>query len=102
MCIRDRIVDKLVNRGCLIKTRHHADQRRVGLCLAGEGLKAIAALPGPAEGILPEALALIPFVALKTLNINLSELISHLPGKNDAFAGTPLADMVQLQSGLDS
>lgn len=97
-----QIVDKLVGRGCLTKKRHHADQRRVGLCLAGEGLKAIAALPGPAEGILPEALALIPFVALKTLNINLSELISHLPGKNDAFAGTPLADMVQLQSGLDS
>lgn len=84
------------------KKRHHADQRRVGLCLAVEGLKAIAALPGPAEGILPEALALIPLVALKTLNINLSELIGHLPGKNDAFAGTPLADMVQLQSGLDS
>lgn len=93
-----QIVDKLVSRGCLTKTRHHADQRRVGLCLAGEGLKAIAALPGPAEGILPEALALIPLVALKTLNVNLSELISHLPGNYDAFAGTPLADMVQYES----
>ena len=97
-----QIVDKLVSRGCLTKKRHCADQRRVGLYLAGEGLKAIAALPGPAEGILPEALSLIPLVALKTLNINLSELITHLPGKNDAFAGTPLADMVQLQSAIDT
>lgn len=93
-----QIVDKLVGRGCLTKTRHHADQRRVGLCLAGEGLKAIAALPGPAEGILPEALDLIPLVALKTLNINLTELIAHLPGKYDVFAGTPLADIVHFES----
>jgi hypothetical protein len=33
-------------------------------------------------------------VALKTLNINLMELITHLPGKDDAFAATPLAEMV--------
>jgi|MGYP003477792908 hypothetical protein len=70
------------------------DQRRVGLCLAAEGRKAIAALPGPAEGALPEALAAIPDVALKTLNINLAELIGHLPGKDEAFATMPLAEMV--------
>jgi MarR family transcriptional regulator, organic hydroperoxide resistance regulator len=92
------LVEKLVTQGCLIKRRPHEDQRRVGLCLTPDGLKAIKALPGPAEGILPEALAAIPDVVLKTLNINLSELIRYLPGHDDAFAQTPLADMIQFQS----
>ena len=89
-----QLVEKLVVKNCLVKKRQSMDQRRVGLCLATEGRKAIAALPGPAEGALPEALAAIPDVALKTLNINLAELIGHLPGKDDAFATMPLAEMV--------
>jgi MarR family transcriptional regulator, organic hydroperoxide resistance regulator len=89
-----QLVEKLVAKDCLIKKRQSVDQRRVGLCLASEGRKAIAALPGPAEGVLPEALAAIPEVALKTLNINLMELIAHLPGKDETFASTPLAEMV--------
>lgn len=88
------LVDKLVAQGCLVKQRNGRDQRRVGLGLAANGVAALAALPGSAEGILPEALAALPDVVLKTLNINLNELIRHLPGKVDAFAGTPLADMV--------
>lgn len=92
-----QLVDKLVAEGYLIKNRPHEDQRRVGLCLSQNGLKAIASLPGPAEGILPEALDAMPDVALKTLHINLSELIQHLPGKYDTYANTPLADMVRLQ-----
>ncbi|PKO43126.1 MAG: MarR family transcriptional regulator [Betaproteobacteria bacterium HGW-Betaproteobacteria-4] len=91
-----QLVEKLVARNCLVKKKQSVDLRRVGLCLADEGRKAIAALPGPAEGVLPEALAAIPDVALKTLNINLAELISYLPGKDDAFASTPLAEMVDV------
>lgn len=88
------LVEKLVAKKCLVKQKQHKDQRRVGLFLADEGKKAIAALPGPAEGVLPEALAAIPCVALKTLKINLDELINHLSGKDEAFAAMPLADMV--------
>ena len=89
-----QLVEKLVTKNCLIKRRQSKDQRRVGLYLADEGHKAIAALPGPAEGVLPEALAAIPNVALKTLNINLAELISHLPGKDETFATMPLSELV--------
>jgi DNA-binding MarR family transcriptional regulator len=88
------LVDKLVAQGCLSKRKRQGDQRRVGLCLAPAGLAALAALPGPAEGILPEALSELPEVVLKTLNINLNELILHLPGKDESCAGTPLAEMV--------
>ncbi len=89
-----QLIEKLVIKDCLVKRRQSKDQRRVGLCLTDNGYKAIAALPGPAEGILPEALAAIPNVALKTLHINLAELIGHLHGKNEAFAVVPLAEMV--------
>ncbi len=89
-----QLVEKLVSRNCLVKRKQSRDQRRVGLCLSAEGEKAIAALPGPAEGVLPEALAAIPNVALKTLHINLAELIGHLNGKNEAFAAMPLAEMI--------
>lgn len=88
------LVDKLVAQGCLRKQRNDRDQRRVGLVLAENGVAALAALPGPAEGILPEALSSLPDVVLKTLHINLDELIRHLPGKVESFAGTPLADML--------
>jgi DNA-binding MarR family transcriptional regulator len=90
------LVDKLVARQCLIKTRSREDQRRVGLGLASGGMAALAALPGPAEGVLPAALEAIPEVVLKTLHINLSELVKHLPGRDDSFATTPLADMDEL------
>lgn len=88
------LVDKLVARKCLMKSRHNKDQRRIGLALTEEGRQAIAELPGPAEGVLPEALSAIPDVALKTLHINLAELIAHLPGKNEKFAAMPLAEIV--------
>jgi len=88
------LVDKLVALGCLTKSRRQSDHRRVGLCLAQRGVEALAALPGPAEGVLPEALSELPEVVLKTLNINLEELIRYLPGKNEDYASTPLAEMV--------
>jgi DNA-binding MarR family transcriptional regulator len=91
------LVDKLVAQACLSKQRLNSDLRRVGVFLAEKGVAALAALPGPAEGILPEALSDLPMVVLKTLNINLDELIRHLPGKDEASAGMPLADMLGKQ-----
>ena len=67
----------------------------MGLCVAPKGIEAIEALPGPAEGVLPEALGAVPEVVLNTLYINLSELIRHLPGSDGSFANMPLADMVR-------
>lgn len=89
-----QMVDRLVLQGFLSKNHPFKDRRRVGLGLGQTAQRAIDALPGPAEGILPEALAQIPLVSLETLNVNLRELIRHLPGKNDDFARVPLADQV--------
>ncbi|HMT80028.1 MAG TPA: MarR family winged helix-turn-helix transcriptional regulator [Azonexus sp.] len=91
------IVEKLTSKGYLIKQKMSQDQRRIGLRLTPAGEQLIAALPGPAEGVLPEALAAIPLVCLKTLHINLEELILHIPGKKETFATTLLSEMVQDQ-----
>lgn len=89
------LVEKLVAKGYLVKQKMSKDQRRIGLRLSALGEELIARLPGPAEGVLPEALSSIPLVSLKTLHINLDELIRHMPGKNETFASTPLAEMVR-------
>lgn len=91
------LVEKLTAKGFLVKQKTSKDQRRIGLRLSASGEKLIGRLPGPAEGVLPEALSSIPLVSLKTLHINLNELIQHMPGKNETFATTPLAEMVRDQ-----
>ena len=63
--------------------------------MTGLGNEVIGRLPGPAEGVLPKALSNIPLVSLKTLKINLDELIQNMPEKDDEFATTPLAEMVR-------
>ena len=88
------LVEKLVSQGFLLKQKCSTDQRRVGLCMTQEGHAIMDRLPGPAEGALPQALASIPMVSLKTLEINLAELLQFMPGRNDGFASTPLAEMV--------
>ena len=88
------LVDKLVERGCVCKVRRQSDRRRIGLQLCAPGLAALSRLPGPAEGILPAAISSLPAVVMKTLNINLEELIGNLSLKDDSFAATPLADIV--------
>ncbi|MGE5469901.1 MAG: MarR family winged helix-turn-helix transcriptional regulator [Bacteroidota bacterium] len=88
------LVEKLVSQGYLFKQKCSTDLRRVGLGMTQEGQAVMDRLPGPAEGVLPQALASIPLVSLKTLEINLGELLQFMPGRNDGFASTPLAEMV--------
>lgn len=90
-----QLVDRLVGLGYLEKQKSATDKRRVGLVLAASGQALIGRLPGPAEGVLPAALAALPEVALKTLQVNLDELISHLQDKDDKFARIPLSEMVR-------
>lgn len=88
------LVDKLVALGYVTKSRQGRDLRRVGLGLSESGKSVLEQLPGPAEGILPQALSELPEVVLKTLLINLDELIRYLPGKDEASTRVPLADML--------
>lgn len=90
-----QLVEKLVEAGYVEKVKQKSDRRRIGLALCDKGIDALSKLPGPAEGILPAALDTLPDVALKTLQINLKELVDSLAHKDDAYAATPLADIVR-------
>ncbi len=88
-----QLVEKLVTRELIIKERSKEDQRRVGLCLTAEAARILKNAPGPAEGILPEALQALPESALLALDKSLIEVIGQLHSKDDRLADRPLADL---------
>ena len=87
-----QLVEKLVARGLIIKERSSEDQRRVGLKLSDTAPKLLANAPGPAQGILPEALMSLPKDALLTLDASLAGLIAQLRIRDDKYAGKPMSD----------
>ncbi len=88
-----QLVEKLVTRGLIIKERSKEDQRRVGLCLTEEATQILENAPGPAEGILPEALQALPESALLSLDKALIEVIGQLRIRDDKLADKPLSDL---------
>ena len=86
-------VEKLVALGFVIKTRSTEDQRRVGLKVTLSALKLLAGAPGPAEGLLPDALMGLPESSLRALTSYLDQLIAGLHHKDQHAATRPLADL---------
>lgn len=87
------LVEKLSGAGLIAKTRSAEDQRRVGLEVTKAGKQLLTKAPGPAEGLLPEALKQLPDDSMQILNANLGQLISHLTMRNENDAEKPLADL---------
>lgn len=88
-----QLVEKLVVRGLITKERSKEDQRRVGLRMTEEASKLLRSAPGPAEGILPEALQALPESALLALDNSLIGVIGQLRIHDDKFAGKLLSDL---------
>lgn len=88
-----QLVESLVARGYLSKLRSGEDQRRVGLSLTKGATKVLAAAPGPAEGVLPMALAELTSQSLLTLSAHLDKLIAQLQVQDKRHAHRPLADL---------
>lgn len=88
-----QLVEKLVSRGFVRKSRSTQDQRRVGLTLTRGAADALKHAPGPAEGVLPEALAELPDTVLHSLSSQLRKVIAKLRLRDDKSAGRPLADL---------
>lgn len=88
-----QLVDKLVRADLMSKTRLSDDQRRVELAVTARGKRTLASAPGPAEGVLPEAIAELSPAALRGLQRGLQQIISALDVKDEAAAGKPLADL---------
>ena len=88
-----QLVDKLVRAGLMSKTRLTDDQRRVELSVTPRGKRTLASAPGPAEGVLPEAIAELSPAALRNLQRGLQQIIAALDVKDEAAANRPLADL---------
>lgn len=84
------LLDGLVRKGLVVKTRDPADQRVVKLFLSAQGLALLEAAPKPARGLLPEALAKLEPTHLKILNGGLQALLSSIEVIDEAFGLQPL------------
>ena len=87
------LVEKLVARKLIIKERSKEDQRRVGLRLSNAAVKLIKNAPGPAEGVLPEALNALSTESIQTLDLALQEVIQQLQYRDDKLATRPLSEL---------
>lgn len=88
-----QLVEKLVARRYVVKTRSKEDQRRVGLTITRNAAKVLTEAPGPAEGLIPEALLGLSEATLQSLAANLGKLIDGLHLQDEEAAEKPLADL---------
>lgn len=87
------LVDKLVQRQLVRKDRGQEDQRRVGLHILPEAEHILKIAPGPAEGILPEAIRALPVDELEKLDNALEKVIRQLQLSNPQLAEKPLSEL---------
>lgn len=84
------LLEGLVRKGFVVKTRDPADQRVVKLFLSAEGLALLETAPKPARGLLPEALAKLEPAHLTRLNAGLGGLLSSIEVLDEGFGLQPL------------
>lgn len=86
------LVKAMTTAGLLVANRHPDDRRAVCLRVTVHGARVLKKAPGPAAGVLPEALAALDADTLARLDDDLGKLLDKL--KTDArAAGIPLAHM---------
>jgi DNA-binding MarR family transcriptional regulator len=86
------MLDKLERRGLIVRRRSRSDQREVQLRLTARGRAVIALAPGPARGVLTEALNTIPRRSLESLDASLDEVIGAMMLRDEAGVMKPLSD----------
>jgi DNA-binding MarR family transcriptional regulator len=88
-----QLIEKLAARGYVVKARSEEDQRRVGLSITKSAAQVLKEAPGPAEGLIPEALRSLSQSTLESLMANLGELIDGLHLQDHQAAERPLSDL---------
>lgn len=86
------MLDKLERRALIVRRRSRSDQREVQLRLTARGRAVVALAPGPARGVLTEALSTVPPRTLESLDASLDEVIGAMMLRDEAGAMKPLSD----------
>ena len=86
------LVKTLQRKALISMSKSPEDRRNVQIHVLPAGLAALAEVPGPFEGVLPEALARLPADTLLRLDQDLSELIALLKTDEQA-ASIPLGQL---------
>lgn len=76
------VVDRLVNKGLVVRNPDPADRRRISLIPTARGQKVIAAAPHPAQGHLLVGLEKMDRKTVENLNGSLNVLVSVLEAEN--------------------
>jgi len=88
------MLDKMQKRGLIRRERIDADQRMVRLFVTTAGEKVLAQLPGPATGLLPDALSRLSMEQLDAVNAALSLILEKMDRREAHAAFTPLASLL--------
>ena len=86
------LVKTLQRKALISVSKATEDRRSVQLQVLPAGLAVLSQVPGPSEGVLPEALERLPADTLLRLDQDLGELITLLKADEQA-AGIPLAQL---------
>lgn len=86
------LVKTLLRKELINMSKAAEDRRNVHLHILPAGLAVLAQVPGPFEGVLPEALERLPQTTLLRLEQDLGELIQLLKADEQA-GGIPLAEL---------
>src|SRR4051812_20818600 len=88
------LLDPLQERKLIERERRGADQRIVRVRLTDAGNRALKGAPGPARGILFEAIGELPAKDLVLLNASLRKILRQLRVRDRSAARRPLSDLV--------
>lgn len=86
------LVKTLLRKELISLSKSPEDRRNVQLLVLPAGLQVLAQVPGPFEGVLPEALERLAPAVLLRLDQDLVELIALLQADEQA-GGVPLAEL---------
>ncbi|GAB3548678.1 hypothetical protein GCM10027343_29400 [Noviherbaspirillum agri] len=84
------LLDMLVKRGYVVKTRDDEDHRVVKLTLSEAGKELLQRAPTPARGLLPEALRKLDEDSLSKLNTGLRALLDVIEAVDEGYGLQPL------------
>lgn len=87
------LLEKLERNAMITRTRNLEDQRIVHIHLTPRGRRVLAKAPGPARGVVPDALTRLPAERLRSLDRDLEALVAQMARRDRRGGTTPLSDV---------